>query len=77
MFKQVSFDISNTHIEGFEIIPKVSKRKNYLWFQVSKKWQVFGTTSTQLSIIKKSSNGILLNMKVVDLSLPFPKSPRS
>jgi hypothetical protein len=33
--------------------------------------------STQDYIIKKASNEILLNMKVVDLSLPFPKSPRS
>jgi hypothetical protein len=33
--------------------------------------------SPQDYIIKNASNEILLNMKVVDLVLPFPKSPRS
>jgi hypothetical protein len=46
-------------------------------FKFPNGWQVFGTTSTQFSTIKKASNGILLNMKVVDLSLPYSKSPRS
>jgi hypothetical protein len=56
---------------------KFPKGKITYGFKFPKKWQVFGTTSTQLSIVKKSSNGISFNMKVVDLSLPFPKSPRS
>ena len=60
------------------------------WGQVKsfQKWKVtcnfkfpkmasFGPTSTQLSNIKEASNEILSNMKVEDLSLPFPKSPRS
>jgi hypothetical protein len=33
--------------------------------------------SPQDYIIKKASNEILSNMKVEDISLPFPKSPRS
>jgi hypothetical protein len=33
--------------------------------------------SPQDYITKNASNEILLNMKVVDLSLPFPKSPRT
>jgi hypothetical protein len=37
----------------------------------------FGPTSTQLSNIKEASNEILSNIKVEDISLPFPKSPRS
>jgi hypothetical protein len=41
------------------------------------KWKVFGPTSTQLSNIKEASNEFLSNMKVEDLSLPFPKSPIS
>jgi hypothetical protein len=33
--------------------------------------------SPQDYIIKKASNEILSNMKVVDLVLPFPKSPKT
>ena len=77
MFKQVSFDISNTHIEEFEVQSEISQNRKWPIIWSFQKWKGFRPTSTQYYIIKKASNEILLNMKVVDLSLPFPKCPRS
>ena len=61
-----------------------------IWSQIKsfQKWKVtcnskfpkmasFGPYLTWLSNIKEASNEILSNVKVEDLSLPFPKSPRS
>ena len=77
MFEQVSFDISNINIEENKVRSKLSKNRKWPIIQICQKWKGFNLTSTSNYIIKKASNEILLNMKVVDLSLPFPKSPRS
>ena len=77
MSKQVSFDISNIKIEEFEVRSRLSKNSRWPIIWTFQKWQGFGPTSTQYYIIQKASNEILSNMKVEDISLPFPKSPRS
>lgn len=77
MCKQVSFDISNINIEEFKVRSRLSKNSRWPVIWTFQEWKDFGPTSTQDYIIKKASNEILSNMKVEDLSLPFPKSPRS
>ena len=69
--------MSNIYLEDFEVKSKVSQNGKWPIISSFQKWKVFGPTSTQLSNIKKASNEFLSNMKVEDLSLPFPESPRS
>jgi hypothetical protein len=66
--------MSNIHSEGFEVRQKVSKNS-----KLTCNWKLpkMESSSPQIYIIIQASNEFLSNMKVEDLVLPFPKSPRT
>jgi hypothetical protein len=69
--------ILNIHLEDSKVMAKVTKNGKWPIIQSFQIWQVFGPLSTWLFNIKEVSNGSLVIMKVIDLCLPFPKSPNS
>jgi hypothetical protein len=66
--------MSNIHSEEFEVRQKVAKNRKLTCNWILPKME---TSSPQHYIIIQASNEFLSNMKVEDLVLPFPKSPRT
>ena len=77
MFKWGLFIILNIHLEDSKVMAKVTKNGKWPIIQSFQIWQVFGPLSTWLVNVKEVSNGFLVNMEVVDLCTPFPKSLNS
>jgi hypothetical protein len=65
--------MSNIHSEEFEVTQKVSQNSKWTY-----NWNLpkMESSSPQNYFIIQASNEFLCNMKVEDLVLPFPKSPR-
>jgi hypothetical protein len=66
--------MSKIHSERFEVRQEVSKNR-----KLTCNWNLpkMESSSPPNYIIIQASNGFLSNMKVEDLALTFPKSPRT